>query len=253
MSNIPMELNALATEFFAGLQLQSLATLLDGIDSILGITIPIPDIPGIGVSFVDLLTANANDLIAALKAQYAIAGDFSFLGFLQPFVSDPLFQGLGIPDYEFGVALQNIIRGYTSTIYMLIFGGASAISDAVAALVGGGAVGGDYMLAFTLLSLPTTADLLALLPATPSLADLKALAIAGIPGFPGVNISDLPDPLFAGFEIPELELQEGIKSLQTKCSQYSTDMMMGWINSLPFMDSLPWPNICLPDVGVIAA
>ena len=104
-----MELNALATEFFAGLQLQSLATLLDGIDSILGITIPIPDIPGIGVSFVDLLTANANDLIAALKAQYAIAGDFSFLGFLQPFVSDPLFQGLGIPDYEFGVALQKAV------------------------------------------------------------------------------------------------------------------------------------------------
>ena len=205
-------------------------TIVSGI----GVSLPTLTIPGLGLDIVGLLSASANDLIAQIKSLYSSYGDFSFFGPLAIYIPSPIFSGLSIPDYEVDLALQNVIRGFTSEIYMQLFGTISTITSILE-------ISGP---SFTMVALPSAADLLSMLPSAPTLADLKALAAVGIPGFPGVSLSDLPDPLFVGLSIPEVELQEGMKTLQYNCSAYSINLFSGWISDIGF--TLPSIESCFP-------
>jgi len=128
---------------------------------LLHITDFFPPIPGLpSFNLITLLSASANDLIAAVKALLA-------QGISLPFLPSPILPALDFPDLEVVVALQLILRNYAMLVVQLIEGLVKQVTDKL-----------------VLPGLPS-------LPTLPTMEEVKQMLMALLPDVPG--LPPLPD------------------------------------------------------------
>lgn len=237
-SNINMEIMQLIQELQ---QFQLMTTLTAGLQPLVALVGGaledlLPKIAGTDLTLIDILAMDSNAIYAAIRQALLD-------GVVFPFVPNPIFGGLSMPNIEIVATVKAVMKGYVIEVMNLV---TDLIGQACDLLI--------------LPAMPT-------LPTIPTLDEIKAAILLAFPEFEtiqellasGISVSNifvllsfagfppliLPDPLIPNYSNFEHEFQEAMNilhsDLTTSVLSTIVDFMQDTLGSLGF----EFPKLCI--------
>ncbi len=197
--------------------------LLTVLTDFIGISIEsiLPDIPGFpGFNFINILDGDLQDMIDLVKLP---GFDFSLVTLLP----NPIYPTLNVPDWQNLITTQTAINEYYQILPNTIFDLISIVTDILE-------VAGMPALP----TFPTLAEIIALLPSSPTLDDLFSFSI---PGF--VFQLAMPIPLIPTVNIPDYDLSQGLRNLYVGLATETVQLIIDFVGTLPL--TFNFPIFCL--------
>lgn len=211
--------------------------------SVLGgaIDVIFPKVPGTDISFSDLLAGDPSVLFPKIKIALDINGPSIF-----PFLPNPIFGSLSIPDIEISEVMGFVIKGYLNSLISIITG---TINSVIGILNIPGLPGLPPIP--TLPSLPTIlASISASFPSLPNLQSIISsipiptiFSNLSIPEFPSLA---LPTPLVPSFSMPDIEFSVGLGGLLSNFLTIPLNIIVGYLTSTLSMLGFSFPTVCVP-------
>jgi hypothetical protein len=238
----------------AELQMNQLITtmmaMFTPVVSFLGLSLSsvIPDIPGLGINIMDLISGNIAGAIQGVKDKIIELG--SGVTSLWPSITLPWNQTLSIPDFEILQIVQTIVRDYTAGLMGILAG---LIGDVVDELeIASMAALPMYPTKDQIMSglelLTGTHDTLGLIEIIRATPELMKSAFDGVVAtFGGTFSFSWPSVYMPDISCVEHEIQEGVKNVLGAGMTGLLQHVMDFIDStLGSYLSFNFPLLCIP-------